>query len=497
MDLSIGPNPAVRRIEPSLSFEHIELKLTLPGTIAHRSRGPLMIEPADSLLSPARREVLRGSAATLAAIGLAGTGLGSSFAGQAPAATRKPFPKGFIWGTATAGHQVEGNDLGSDMWFLEQLQPTLFAEHVGDADNSLELWPVDLDLVRSLNLNAYRFSLEWSRIEPEPGQFSQAMLDHYLNMIEGCRSRGLQPHRHFQSLHDATLVWGPRRLDERGITGAIRTILRARRAPFGQDYPSATTLNEPNLLRLLAWVDLPPAMKDLQRAMLDKAARTLGVAKFTASNAANAEDLDAMQANLLEGHRRGRQAIKSSRPELPVGVSLAVMDDQAVGPHSRRDEKRARVYGAWLEAVKEDDFVGVQNYERAQYDDKGQVPPPQDAPLDGMGREIYPASLGNAVRYVHEQTGRPILITEHGLVTDDDTQRAAFIPAALAHLADVMTAGVPVLGYIHWTLLDNFEWIFGYKPHFGLCAVDRQTFKRTPKPSAAVFAAIARSNAVG
>jgi beta-glucosidase len=456
-----------------------------------------MIEPADSLISPARREVLRGSAAALAAVGLAGVGLGTSLTGQAVAANRKRFPEGFIWGTATAGHQVEGNDVNSDMWFLEQLQPTLFAEHVGDANNSLELWPTDLDLVRSLNLNAYRFSLEWSRIEPEPGQFSLAMLDHYLRIIEGCRARGLQPIVTFN--HFATPRWFAARggwtnaespaLFERFCERAARHVA----GPIGR----ATTLNEPNLLRLLSWVDLPPAMKDLQRAMLDKAARTLGVAKFTASNAANAEDMDAMQANLLEGHRRGRQAIKAARPDLPVGVSLAVVDDQALGAHSRRDEKRAQVYGAWLEAAKGDDFVGVQNYERTQYDDKGAVPPAHGAPLDGMGREIYPPSLANAVRYVHEQTARPILITEHGLVTDDDTQRAAFIPAALTHLADAMAAGVPVLGYVHWTLMDNFEWIFGYKPRFGLCAVDRQTFKRQPKPSAAVLAAIARANAVG
>jgi beta-glucosidase len=456
-----------------------------------------MIKHADSLLSPARREVLRGSAATLAAIGLAGAGLGTGRAGQAAAANRKRFPEGFIWGAATAGHQVEGNDVNSDIWFLEQLQPTLFAERVGDANNSLELWPVDLDLVRSLNLNAYRFSLEWSRIEPEPGQFSVAMLDHYLRIIEGCRARGLQPLVSFN--HFATPRWFAARggwtnsespaLFERFCGRAARHLAK----PIGR----ATTLNEPNLLRLLAWLDLPPAMKDLQRAMLDKAARTLGVAKFAAANAANAEDLDAMQTNLLEGHRRGRLAIKAARPDLPVGISLAVVDDQAVGTHSRRDEKRAQVYGAWLEAVKGDDFVGVQNYERAQYDEKGAVPPPHGVPLDGMGREIYPPSLANAVRYVHEQTARPILITEHGLVGDDDAQRAAFIPAALAHLADLMTAGVPVLGYVHWTLMDNFEWIFGYKPHFGLCSVDRQTFKRTPKPSAAVLAAIARSNAVG
>jgi beta-glucosidase len=456
-----------------------------------------MIQPVDPLLSPARREVLRGSAATLAAIGLAGAGLGASLAAQAAAPNRKRFPADFIWGTATAGHQVEGNDVNSDIWFLEQLQPTLFAEHVGDANNSLYLWPVDLDLVRSLNLNAYRFSLEWSRIEPEPGQFSLAMLDHYLRIIEGCRARGLQPIVSFN--HFATPRWFAARggwtnsespaLFEKFCERAARHLAKA----IGR----ATTLNEPNLLRLLAWLDLPSAMKDLQRAMLDKAARTLGVAKFTASNAANTEDLESIQTNLLEGHRRGRQAIKAARPDLPVGVSLAVVDDQAVGAHNRRDEKRAQVYGAWLEAVKGDDFVGVQNYERTQYDEKGAVPPPRGVPLDGMGREIYPPSLSNAVRYVHEQTARPILITEHGLVTDDDTQRAAFIPAALAHLADVMAAGVPVLGYVHWTLMDNFEWIFGYKPHFGLCSVDRKTFKRTRKPSAAVLAGIARSNAVG
>jgi beta-glucosidase len=455
-----------------------------------------MINPADSPASPARREVLRGSAATLIAIGTASACLGPWRA--APAATdRKSFPTGFIWSAATAGHQVEGNDTSSDTWFLEQLQPSLFAEHVGDADNSLELWQVDLDLVRSLNLNAFRFSLEWSRIEPEPGQFSVAMLDHYLRIIDGCRERGLQPLVTFN--HFTAPRWFAARggwtnpespaLFERFCERAARHLAR----PIGR----ATTLNEPNLLRLLAWLDLPPAMQKLQRAMLDSAARTLGVAKFTAANAANPEDVDALQANLLDGHRRGRQAIKSVRPDLPVGVSLAVIDDQAVGARSRRDEKRAQVYGAWLEAVKGDDFVGVQNYERSRIDEHGALPQPEGVPRDGMGREIYPASLANAARYVHEQTGRPILITEHGLCTDDDAQRAVFIPAALAHLADAMAGGLPVLGYVHWTLLDNFELIFGYKPHFGLCSVDRQTFKRTPKPSASVLAAIARSNSVG
>src|SRR5580698_10401712 len=152
-----------------------------------------MINSTDSPASPARREVLRGSAATLVAIGAASACFGAGGAAYAAAAARKNFPKGFIWGAATAGHQVEGNDTNSDTWFLEQLQPTLFPEPAGDANNSLELWQDDLDIVRSLNLNAFRFSLEWSRIEPDPGQFSIAMLDHYLRIIDGCRARGLQP----------------------------------------------------------------------------------------------------------------------------------------------------------------------------------------------------------------------------------------------------------------------------------------------------------------
>jgi beta-glucosidase len=89
------------------------------------------------------------------------------------------FPPGFLWGAATAGHQVEGNNVLSDIWLVENVQPTLFKERSGDADNSLELWRSDLDLVRALGLNSYRFSLEWARIEPEPARFSVAMLDHY------------------------------------------------------------------------------------------------------------------------------------------------------------------------------------------------------------------------------------------------------------------------------------------------------------------------------
>jgi len=184
------------------------------------------------------------------------------------------------------------------------------------------------------------------------------------------------------------------------------------------------------------------------------------------------------------------------RNDLPVGVSLIMSDDQAVGDSSLRDAKRALFYGAWLDAVKGDDFLGVQNYTRTRWDDKGMQPPPRDAKLSGMGTEIYPPSLAGAVRYAHAETGLPIIVSEHGVSVDDDSVRAEFIPAALTELQKAIADGVPVKGYVHWTLIDNFEWIFGYTQHYGLCSVERSTVKRTPKPSAAVLSAIAQRNTI-
>jgi beta-glucosidase len=112
------------------------------------------------------------------------------------------------------------------------------------------------------------------------------------------------------------------------------------------------------------------------------------------------------------------------------------------------------------------------------------------------GGEVYPPSLANAVSYAHSVAQVPIIVTEHGVNTPDDTIRTRFIPDALADLKKVMDSGVPVKGYVHWSLLDNFEWISGYTPRYGLAAVDRTTFRRTPKPSAAVLGAIARNNAL-
>ena len=434
-----------------------------------------------------RRSLLATSAAALAAT--------PALARAATPSGQHAFSKGFLWGAATAGHQVEGNNLNADCWLLENVKPTIFAEPSGDAANSFQLWPTDLDLVKAMGLNSYRFSLEWARVEPEEGHFSIAMLDHYKAVIEGCRARGLTPVVTFN--HFTTPRWFAAR-GGWGVADSVALFARycdraARHLAAGIGY--ATTLNEPNFAGKLQTLLPAPALAG-DKAMAEAAARAAGSREFAAGNALYTADPAATERNLIAGHKAGRAAIKAVRPDLPVGVSLAMFDDQAASPGSQRDAKRAYYYGAWLEAVKGDDFLGVQNYERQVWTSEGKLPAPADAPRNSLGAEVYPPSLAGAVRYAYAASGCPIIVTEHGVGTDDDSIRAALIPAALKELHATIATGVPVLGYLHWSLVDNFEWIFGYRIHFGLHSLDRTTFTRTPKPSAAIYGSIARANAV-
>lgn len=430
-----------------------------------------------------------------------GAGMAAGALAAVPAfgqrAAGRQFPQGFLWGASTAGHQVEGNDTASDTWFLENIQPTVFAEPAGDAANSFALWEADLDLARGMGLNAYRFSVEWSRIEPERGLVSQAMLDHYARIVEGCHQRGLAPIVTFN--HFTNPRWFAARggwLDGDSPQLFAEQCSRVAKA-MGDGISHALTFNEPNLPKILGVVGLPAEIHERERAMLERASQLSGGGRFVASNVVLAEDIPQLEQGMLRGHELARTAIKAERGDLPVGVSLALMDDHA-GPGGEAMQRRMRehLYGAWLRAARSDDFIGVQNYERAIWGPEGRLPPPADAASGHLGSEVYPPSLAGAVRHAHSIAGVPVLVTEHGVGAEDDKVRATLIPGALSHLHEAIAEGVPVIGYCHWSLLDNFEWIFGYGPKFGLASVDRTTFVRTPKPSSVVYEAIARSNAL-
>lgn len=399
------------------------------------------------------------------------------------------FPSDFLWGAAGAGHQIEGDNTLSDTWFAEHVTPSVFREPSGRACDSLHRWREDIGLVAGMGLTAYRFSVEWARVEPEEGTFSEEALAHYEAMVDECLAGGIAPvvtFNHFTAPHWFAMRGGW--LDP-GAPARFARYCDRLMERFGDRIAYAVTLNEPNLPHLLSWLELPAAVREVERATLEAASAAAGVPAYRLANVVLPEELTAMEDGLEAGHRAAREVIKARRPDLPVGLSLAVMDDVVHGDDpSVRDRKRAEVYQRWLVLARDDDFLGVQNYERVPYDGAGQVPPAPGVPVNQMGTAIEPLSLAGAVRYAHSVAGVPILVTEHGMSTDDDTQRAAFLEPSLAGLRAVMDEGVPVLGYIHWTLLDNFEWVFGYAHQIGLHEVDRETFERRPKPSAGVYA---------
>jgi beta-glucosidase len=418
-------------------------------------------------------------------------------------AARRAFPEGFVWGAATAGHQIEGNNVNSDFWFLENLTPTTFVERSGDACDSYHRYEEDVALLAGLGLGCYRFSIEWSRIEPSRDHVSQAELDHYKRMIECCHSYGVVPAVTF--VHSTLPLWFGRAggwLNPEAPALFARYCSTAARA-LGDGLAYAFTLNEPQVGKVFRCI--PGAegyfgrQDPLALEVHAHAAKRLGSEQFVTMEH---PDLDGMTPQLIAGHEEGYAAIKAERSDLPVGVTLSVTDFQSGGEGSPFATVRADAYGEWLETIRRTgDFTGVQTYRMVRIPGTGAPLPalptlPFTEPGDRYAELQRPEALGNTVEYVHAETGKPVMVTENGLETDNDDRRVWYIDQVLEGLHDAIARGVPVMGYLHWSLLDNFEWIRGSAPKMGLVAVNRTTFERSPKPSAAHFGAIARRNAI-
>lgn len=406
------------------------------------------------------------------------------------------FPEGFLWGLATAGHQVEGNNTNSDVWFLENLPETIFREPSGDACDHYNRYREDIALIASLGFNSYRFSLEWARIEPSPGQFDLDELDHYADVMRCCREHGLASVVTFH--HFVSPLWLLARGGwESPETPALfarycRTVMEH----LGDLVDVACTLNEPNLPFLLKALGLTgePAEARVHVPVWREAAAALGVEAATIAPfqfTASAAGYDCK----LAAHRAGREAIKAVRPDLPVGWTLANSDIQSVpGGEQRAAAVWHEVNERFLEASRGDDFVGIQTYGRTVFDADGIAPVPAGAPTNSQGEEIYPRGLDVTIREAARIAQVPVYVTENGLSTEDDTQRVEYYRVAIDVVEQCLADGIDLRGYIAWSAMDNFEWIFGYGPKFGVIAVDRATQQRTVKPSGEWLGRVARSN---
>jgi beta-glucosidase/6-phospho-beta-glucosidase/beta-galactosidase len=383
-------------------------------------------------------------------------------------------PDGFLWGAATAAHQTEGNNLNSSHWVAEYAPGTAVPEPSGDACDSFHRYAEDIALVAGAGLGAYRFSIEWARVEPEPGVFSRAALAHYRRMIDECLERGIEP---VVTLHHFTF---PRWWQQRGGWRAADAVGRFTAyvevvARILADVKWVVTINEPNMLVIQLG------------AVTDT---TLGV---------NATGVDEQRAEkIAAAHRAATEVVRSST-KARVGWSVANQVFQAVpGWEEQRDAWRYWREDFFLEQSRADDFVGVQAYLRTIIGPAagplgyGPQPWPDGTRFTLTGWEYYPAALGEAIRHTSAvAAGVPILVTENGIATADDDERIAYTREALAGLAAALADGCDVRGYLHWSLLDNYEW-GSYRPTFGLVCVDRDTFLRHPKPSLAWLGALAQ-----
>jgi beta-glucosidase len=393
------------------------------------------------------------------------------------------FPPGFLWGAATAAHQVEGDNVMSDWWQHEREGRLPVS---GRACGHYELFRRDFDLAQSWGHTAHRFSIEWARIEPEAGQWDEKALNHYVEVTEALRERGLEP---VVTLHHFT---NPAWFAQRGgwlqpdspaifrkyverVIGKLRGRVRY-----------WLTINEPTVYVRQGFIEghCPPFL----RGRWGRAWRAF--------------------RNLAEAHRAAFNALHQDDPNVLVSFAHNAPVVEACRLSSRRDRVAARLrdfalnrlffclVGGKLEratARADLDYIAINYYTRMVVRAGGSVatalfgricrthPHENQGPVSSIGWESYPRGL----RSVIDRFGRyglPILITENGIATDDEQLRLEFIRDHLEVLNDSIRRGVDVRGYLYWTLMDNYEWTSGFDARFGLAGVNPETMVRSPRP---------------
>jgi beta-glucosidase len=375
------------------------------------------------------------------------------------------FPSEFSWGTSTSAYQIEGGNDNADWWRYERAEGTHAVEVCGDACDSWHRYNEDLDILASLGLNSFRLSVEWARIEPEQGVFSEDALAHYRDVLAACHKRQITP---VVTLHHFTLpLWVA---DAGGFESPDIVTWMKRYASkvadaVGDLIGVACTINEPNIVAIMGYLigNFPPQVTSWDR--------------FVAVN-----------QTLRDCHVAMRDALRDGPGTFPVGLPLSMQEYEALpGFEERLDSFREEMEDKYLLSLTSDDYVGVQCYTKLIIGPNGVVTNP-DGEVTDMGYLFWPQCVEYTVRRAAALAKVPIIVTENGIGTADDRQRIRYLDEALQGVRHLLDDGLDVRGYFQWSLLDNFEWTFGYRPKFGIVEVDRTTFARTLKPSAQWFA---------
>lgn len=404
--------------------------------------------------------------------------------------TQYSFPKNFLWGASTAGHQVEGGNY--DQWTVYELDNATelaktaadrlrwlpdwmeFKESAEDPDNyvsgkgvdHLRRYKEDFKILKKLNLNSLRFGIEWSRIEPDQGVWDKKAIDHYHNYIAELNAQGIEPI--INLWHWTHPVW----FEEMGgfskgsnIQYFLRFVQKVSEE-YGNDITYVLTINEPNVYSTFGYLsgEWPPLKKNLLNFL-----RTYH--------------------NLARAHRKAYSALKAMHPHLQIGAAPQYNNSVAKRPGHWLDRRVANLaeYGWnwwWTNRIiGHVDFIGFNYYFTDYYQGFKRVNP--TTPHNDMGWYMEPSALADLITKVWMRYRKPIMITENGVADANDKHRQWWLEETMHALVVARKAGVKIIGYMHWSLLDNFEWKYGWWPKFGLIKVDRKRdMKRLVRPSA-------------
>lgn len=407
----------------------------------------------------------------------------------------------FLLGTATAAHQVEGNNIHSDFWVQEHLEHSMFAEPSLEACDHYNRFKEDIQLMKSVGLNAYRFSMEWARIEPEKGRYDETEIAHYREVLNCCHENGIEP---IVTMHHFT---SPKWLITEGGWEAESTVSYFKKycqyvvEHLGELFTYVCTINEANMgvqmaaiikrimkqmgFNLQVGVNFP--ISEDQKQLAEETVKAFGLKTGEEAHTFLSQRTPSGDLVIMKSHQAARDVMKTACPHLKIGLSLSLHDLQAADntPESLHnlEKKWEEEFLHYLPYIKEDDFLGVQNYTREIIGADGIQKAPENAEMTQMNYEYYPEALEHVIRKVAKDFKGQLLVTENGIATDDDSRRIAFIDTAMTGVKNCIADGIPVNGYMHWSLMDNFEWQKGYSMRFGLIAVDGATKHREPKPS--------------
>ncbi len=415
------------------------------------------------------------------------------------------FPKGFLWGTATASHQVEGNNTNNNWWKWEQEGHTAHKSGLA-CDWWGGRWREDFDRAAETGQNAHRLSVEWSRIQPEPDKWDEDALERYRTMLRGLRERGITPMVTLHHFTDPLWLYEKNSWEDKAVVSLFEKYARKVVDALKEYCTLWCTINEPNVYALFGYVtgDFPTPRRGLDMAMQ-------------------------VIVNMLRGHAAAYHAIHQVQPESRVGYALHYRPMVARNPWSPLDVlmrnlryqavnmgfpsaistgvmKSPLKKVAVPEAKGTQDYLGLNYYSvdtvwfnllksRQLFTDSGY---PKDADMsDTNFMANIPEGFYNSIKWaVRTYPNLPIIISENGVEDADDHMRPRYMAGHIHQMWRAVNFGWPVRGYFHWSLVDNFEWERGWTQRFGLWGLDVETQKRIRRPSVDLYAEICKENGI-